>query len=81
VANGSERQNVLVKVQAMSEIPGFVFDHNVSHDIPKYCSAEEHDQDGDDELETQPPDMPIDFGTQNTQELVRRVVDSSNVVT
>ena len=29
------------------KIPGFVYDHNILHDIHRDCNAEEHDQDGD----------------------------------
>jgi hypothetical protein len=44
------------------------------------CSAENHDQDGDsDDSETKPLEVPLDNGTQNTEELVCRVVDSSKV--
>jgi hypothetical protein len=48
------------------------FNHNVPQDIPMHCSAEEHDQDVDND----DSDVPID-----TQEFVRRVVDSSKVQT
>ena len=72
VANGSEWQNLPAEVQAMPEIPGFVFDHNVPQDIPMHYSAKEHDQDVDDD----DSNVPID-----TQQFVRRVVDSSKVKT
>jgi hypothetical protein len=72
MANGSEWQNLPAEVQAMPEIPGFVFDHNVPKDIPMHCSAEEHDQDVDNDDSD---------GLIDTQEFVRRVVDSSKVQT
>jgi hypothetical protein len=66
----------------MLEIPGFVHDHNVPHDIPKVFSAEEHYHDGNnDDSETESPEVLIDSGTQNTKELVHRVIDSSKVQT
>jgi hypothetical protein len=64
----------------MSEILGFVYDHNVSHDIQRDCSAKDHDQDGDnDDSKTKSLEVPLDSGTQNMKELVHWVVDSSKV--
>ena len=66
----------------MPEISGFVYDHNVSHDIHRECSAEEHDHDDDnDDSEIESSEVLLDSGTQNIEELVRRVVDSSKVQT
>jgi hypothetical protein len=68
--------------QSMPEIPGFVYDHNVLHDIPKDCSAEEHYHDGNnDDLETELQKVSIDSETQNIEELVHRVIDNSKVQT
>ena len=80
--NGSEWHNLLADDQLMPEIPEFAYDHNVPHDVPRDCSAEEHNHNGNnDDLETQPPEVPIDSGTQNTEELVHRVIDNSKVQT
>ena len=66
----------------MPEIPGFAYDHNVPYDIPRDCSADEYDHNGNnDDLETQSPEVPIDSGTQNIEELVHRAIDSSKVQT
>ena len=66
----------------MLEILGFIYDHNVPHDIPRDFSAEDHYYNGDnDDSETEPLEVPIDCGTQNTEELVHRVIDSSKVQT
>ena len=82
VVNGSEWQNLISGVQSMPEIPEFAYDHDVPHDIPRDCNAEEHYHAGNnDDSETEPSKVPIDSGTQNTEELVRRVVDSSKVQT
>ena len=51
--NGSEWHNLLAWDQLMPEIPGFAYDHNVPHDIPRDCSAKEHDYNGNnDDSET-----------------------------
>jgi hypothetical protein len=80
--NRSEWHNLLAGDQLMPEIPEFVYDHNVPHDIPRDCSVDEDDHNGNnDDSETQPPEVPVDSGTQNTEELVHRVIDSSKVQT
>ena len=35
VYNGSEWQNLLAGDQSLPEIPGFAYDHNVPHEIPR----------------------------------------------
>jgi hypothetical protein len=48
----------------MPKIPIFIYDHNISHDIPKDYSVDEHYYDGNnDDLETEVPKVSIDSGT------------------
>ena len=82
VANRIEWQNLLAGVHLMLEIPGLVYNHNVPYDIHRDCSVEEHGHDGNnDDSETEQLEVSLDSGTQNTNELIRWVIDDSKVQT